>query len=92
MREELQRFALDMERQLQANDHKPGWSHDALWSLLSRLRQETDELSSAIDSGSPQRIIDEAADVANFAMMIADNTRRLLSAWRPANEGSEGDE
>jgi NTP pyrophosphatase (non-canonical NTP hydrolase) len=41
--------------------------------LLNRLRQETGELSRAIKRGNATEIAREAADVSNFAMMIADN-------------------
>jgi NTP pyrophosphatase (non-canonical NTP hydrolase) len=64
-------FANEMERQLQANDHKTGWDHMAARQLLNRLKQETIELERAIESG--KNVAEEAADVANFAMMIADN-------------------
>lgn len=64
-------FANEMERQLQANDHKTGWDRMAARQLLNRLKQETIELGRAIESG--KNVAEEAADVANFAMMIADN-------------------
>lgn len=78
-------FLSDMAERLEANDHKTGWDHMSLTQLLQRLRQETGELERAIaktdavhvDNGS---IIKEAADVANFAMMIADNARSLSAA------------
>lgn len=78
-RPEVRAFADLMERQLRANDHKPGWDHDVAEDLLLRLRQETQELAEAIAPGSRtttkawrQQVGTEAADVANFAMMIAD--------------------
>lgn len=77
-----------MERKLRANDHKPGWKGDDRWALYHRLREETVELHNAMrdaerydtsDRGArrtPAQILAiagrEAADVANFAMMIAD--------------------
>ena len=74
MRDEVRSFALAMEEQLQANDHKPGWQGDSCYSLFVRLREEADELLMALrDHGDVQK---EAADVANFAMMIADNWSR----------------
>lgn len=67
-----------MEKQLQINDHKYGWQNcDPLW-LLERLREETQELEQEVRQwvfvdGLPRnRTITEAADVANFAMFIAD--------------------
>lgn len=72
MRPAVHWFANEMERQLQENDHKSGWDTLSLKWLLNRLRQETQELERAIAKGTG--ITDEAADVANFAMMIADNS------------------
>jgi NTP pyrophosphatase (non-canonical NTP hydrolase) len=77
-------FAKDMEKRLRANDRKGrrGWESCSLHWLLDRLTEERDELLLALhgisDDGSS--VIDEAADVANFAMMIADNARSLNGA------------
>ena len=71
MRSELAWFANEMERKLQLNDYKTGWKHMPLRQLLTRLKQETRELEKAIKNG--KSVVEEAADVANFAMMIANN-------------------
>jgi hypothetical protein len=69
-------FAVDMEDTLRRNDHKGGWDTcDPAW-LLKRLREETDELEAVLKNGSDYVIRSESADVANFAMMIADLTRK----------------
>lgn len=71
-------FAEQMERKLSANDHKGQWqSCDAMW-LLRRLKEETTELEEALLQAKfdAHELINEAADIANFAMMIADNARR----------------
>jgi len=72
MRPPLAWFANEMERQLEANDHKTGWKDCHLKQLLRRLKQEVGELERAIEKANPD-VVEEAADVANFAMMIADN-------------------
>lgn len=73
LRDPLAVFAVEMETQLRANDHKPGWKNDDPWTLLARLHQEAEELGAAMEEGaSPEEIAREAADIANFAMMIAD--------------------
>lgn len=73
-RPEVQWFARRMEKKLQANDHKQHWSKCNNDYLIHRLYQEAHELWSAIQNGEPiENIISEAADVANFALMIADN-------------------
>ena len=68
-------FAERMDEKLEANSHKNGWQDCSDKWLLNRLRQETKELTKAVESGKIDRISSEAADVANFAMFIADNAR-----------------
>lgn len=69
-RTSVQRFAEQMELALRRNSHKDGWSRCSSRYLFRRMREEIEELSRA----KPQTIakVQEAADVANFAMMIAD--------------------
>jgi NTP pyrophosphatase (non-canonical NTP hydrolase) len=75
LRPSVRWFAERMERELRANAYKGGWAGcDAPW-LLKRLREETRELAEAIRGGDAEDIAAEAADVANFAMMIADPLR-----------------
>ena len=72
IRKSVMKHAERMEERLQANDHKGGWAvaQCSLTYLIRHLRDEVDELESALfDEGDP---VQEAADVANFAMMIAD--------------------
>lgn len=76
VRREIKYFARTMEDRLQANDHKGGWKECSLRWLLQRLREETKELQTAMREDAPEWIRKEAADVANFAMMIADNSMR----------------
>lgn len=65
-------FSSRMEAKLAANDHKGGWRNCELQYLSMRLTQERKELTDAIASKDAERIINECADIANFAMMIAD--------------------
>jgi NTP pyrophosphatase (non-canonical NTP hydrolase) len=56
---------------------------------LNQLKEETAELADAVENAtfpetkhswintSPEKAIKEAVDVANFAMMIADNMRKI---------------
>lgn len=85
-RPEVRAFADLMEAQLRANDHKPGWKDDTDLDLFERLGQESAELLAALRRNAKRlmwgdswvmedtvpRVGAEAADVANFAMMIAD--------------------
>lgn len=90
LRPEVDRFAVLMEQELRANDHKPGWKNDTLEALLVRALDEIQELreecatmrynKEMVDPEAragrvrltAQRIGKEAADVANFCMMVAD--------------------
>jgi NTP pyrophosphatase (non-canonical NTP hydrolase) len=68
-------FATEMERKLRANDGKGGWNECSANWLMDRLNEERKELINACSSGNRRRIINECADVANFAMMISDNVK-----------------
>lgn len=83
VRPEVLAFALAMEERLRANDHKGGWSKDHPLALYKRLLEEAIELRTEVEvnlwrvtgpSGDEDRthVRHEAADVANFALMIAD--------------------
>jgi len=54
---------------------KAAFPCDPISWLKTRLYQEIDELTVAIYEGEQERILIEAADIANFAMMIADLTK-----------------
>jgi NTP pyrophosphatase (non-canonical NTP hydrolase) len=73
LRPEVAAFAQAMERKLRTNDYKSGWlTARPIW-LLDKLQGELNELEDCVDGhATPSEICDEAADVANFAMMIAD--------------------
>lgn len=68
-------FARVMESKLAQNRHKgdsDGWRSAGTEKLFSLLRKEVEELSQAIQDRDATAIALEAADVANFAMMVAD--------------------
>jgi len=85
MRESVQWFALEMEKELVKHDeeHGEGWKKDGVLRLFEHLELEVIELKLAIQEaiqnfevdGYGEKVISECADVANMAMMIADNTR-----------------
>jgi NTP pyrophosphatase (non-canonical NTP hydrolase) len=75
VRPEVRAFALAMEERLKANDHKGGWKDCDPNYCLNRLYEEASELVGAIltvREVGREAILQEAADVANFAMMLAD--------------------
>ena len=69
----LEDFATHMRHKLLLTRHREHWKEATVKFLLSRLIGETVELTDAIESGDRKSIVRECADVANFAMMIADN-------------------
>lgn len=110
VRPEVLWFACEMEKRLEANDHKGGWEGCTDHYLLAKVEEETGELTDAIqavaddiaykmmsfgESGDREgtaglvafleAVIREAADLANFAMMIADNARRDLEREKAAH-------
>lgn len=81
-RAEVSRFAERMETKLRANDHKQHWSTCDLGYLLRELDKEVNELHGALAAGTDvEAVANEAADVANIAMMIADKVRRVGKGW-----------
>jgi DNA-directed RNA polymerase subunit RPC12/RpoP len=84
IRPAVMRFAQLMEKKLRANDYKEGWEKCPDESLMRLLRDEVEELEEALHISCPhcgqkmtpafgENVLSETADVANFAMMIADN-------------------
>ena len=80
--DEVQWFAHHMLQKLnnQKNQVKPGWDCAAIGHLILDLKAEIKELEIEIERqvknkiSDPNAILSECCDVANFAMMIADNT------------------
>lgn len=80
IRSEVKWFAEQMESKLQENDHKGGWQQCGKYWLFERMQEEMTELLQELslfsnDAKNENRIIRECADIANFAMMIADKVR-----------------
>lgn len=71
-------FAGQMEKRLEANEDKGHWGNCSLQYLTMRLTQERKELARAIKKKDIHNVIEECADIANFAMMIADNVGQNL--------------
>lgn len=68
---DLQEFTGHMRYKLIKNTHKGHWENLDLDELKTRLIAEVSELFHAIRHEPPEDMIFEAADVANYAMMIA---------------------
>ena len=94
VRPQLLWFSEIMETKLKKNDNKGGWDNCEIDWLISRLKEEVKEIEDAWlikknDFGrsagegfllcpSSEDIQNECADVANFAMMIADKTKLYI--------------
>lgn len=86
-RKAIEWFAQEMEAKLRENDHKSGWQGCRFSELFPRLREETDELlvtahplqldtiTKKLTHEDACKLIHKCADIANFAMMLADNIR-----------------
>ncbi len=87
LREQLRWFAEQMETVLGQNDHRGGWESETWEYLFVHLEDKIKELTTEFykegydnifDSSLNENvsaIIRKAIDVANYAMMIADNLR-----------------
>lgn len=69
-REVVASFAIRMEKQLAANDHKMGWEHAESGFLLAELEKNLTKLTRC---NSHEEFRRRCANIANFAMMLAHN-------------------
>lgn len=69
--EDIQEFVGLMVHKLHKNMHKGRWEELSLASAYMALMEESDELHRAIREQNTDEAYLEAADVANFAMIIA---------------------
>lgn len=85
-------FAHQMELKLRANDHKNNKRSYNPSALMERLKQESKELEAAIGAGQSYGVLmTEAADIANFAMMIADGVGIIpIGVWNTGTTIAEG--
>lgn len=74
-RKVVREFAYDMEKQLVANDHKGGWKKEHWCDLALQLECNLAMLRKELIKANhdKQVITIRCANIANFAMMIADN-------------------
>ena len=68
-------FVDEMEARLKANSYRGGWGTENPAHLINRLFFQVGQLEDAVRAGEKD-IIRRAADVANFAMMVADRTKQ----------------
>lgn len=80
---DIQRFFDSMVYKLRRNKHKGRWPDLDAAKTLQLLRGETKELEEALSEGNVAEITMEAADIANFALIIANISLDAKNAlWR----------
>lgn len=90
-------FSGEMVEKLLKNSHKGGWDSCTPAYLSRRLGNELKELREIMHDSyktpeTKNEIIRECADIANFAMMIAQNVGGLLTQPpTPTNDKSKGE-
>jgi hypothetical protein len=74
-RKSVMEFAHDMEKQLKVNDHKGSWNREHHEFLLNEIYKNLSKLQVALskEDKSKDVITIRCANIANFAMMVADN-------------------
>jgi len=83
----LEDFTTHMRHKLLLTRHRPHWSKCDPHSLISRAREELAELEAALAADDRKGAVREAADVANFCMMIADNEQWAGTRPYDSHEG-----
>jgi hypothetical protein len=74
-RKAVRLFAYDMEKQLKVNDHRNGWKEEHCEYLSEQLGRNHTALIKELakNLSDPFEITIRCANIANYAMMIADN-------------------
>ncbi len=77
LRPEVRAFAEEMEKQLKANEHKGHWDDCKEDFLYDELDKNFQILDFALANNDMPEILRRCANIANFAMMLADNEGNL---------------
>jgi len=79
-RNEVFYFARDMENQLKVNEHKGGWGKEHHEFLIKQLNNNLVDLFTELKNTDKDKyeITIRCTNIANFAMMIADNEGKHL--------------
>ena len=92
LRSEVLKFAKEMEKQLRANEHKGHWRNCAYGFLLKELDKNLDNLKYLNENRGGNLVeirknmrtaVIRCANIANFAMMFADNCGGLTIVDKP---------
>ena len=80
LRPEVLAFALLMEAQLKRNDYRGGWKDESPTYLGHRIEENMRDLGMISANEDVPGYHRTCADIANFAMMLADNRAALTAA------------
>lgn len=69
----------------------PGWLSAKMYDLMARLGQELNELERAIYTSTSDEVMDEACDVAAFAMMIYSKAEAVKRHLKEQQDDSSSD-
>jgi len=71
---EVDRFAEEMKRELEANVPEKGsaWDDCPSGKMMDEVEYHVEKLRAALEEGDKEKIREHAADVGNNAMMLAD--------------------
>lgn len=84
VRPEVAALALAMETKLQRYAHRGSWQADSLAHLFLRLTEEMRELEDAAAGPTDSTaLLEAAADIANYAMIVCDNLGAITSESLP---------
>ncbi len=75
-RESIKNFAQHMESALVENEHKGGWQGCEMSHFIKCLKKQLQDLMLSLADRDNERITKEAADIANFCMMISEKANR----------------
>ena len=89
LRDSVQWFATCMEVRLRENDDKGGWSDVPDEHLLEMITSRLWKAQTALSDGDHITVVNELADLANFAMMLAENVHQV--AMEPGDEEDEAE-
>lgn len=83
---DVQRFVDAMVYKLHKNSHKGKWENLDIEDAIRLLKEEVVELQESVKTGNFVEMLLEAADIANFAMMVASIATMGEPVNGPANE------
>lgn len=87
IRDKLNWFHSYMAEKLLENRHKRHWSTLSVFACLNMMDHEIRELQEAIDANlDEEEVRKECADVANYALFIADNYKQDMSKKLRSNK------